>query len=92
MNYQSPESLYELLPAVYRVRDAQQGYPLRDLLSLVSTQAGIVKQDIDQLWDNFFIETCDEWVLGIGRVVDIHPHHALDDALEVYLFAQTSAR
>ncbi len=76
MNYQSPDSLYNLLPTVYRIRDAEQGYPLRAFLRLIAGQVNIVKEDIDQLWDNFFIETCDDWVVPyIGDLVANNPLH-----------------
>ena len=64
------DRLYELLPAVYRERDAAEGYPLQALLRLVADQASILQADIQQLWDNFFIETCDRWVIPyIGALV-----------------------
>jgi len=76
MDYQSPDSLYNLLPAVYRIRDAEQGYPLRAFLRLIASQVNIVKEDIDLLWDNFFIETCDNWVVPyIGDLVANNPLH-----------------
>lgn len=58
-----PDRLYELLPVVYRMRDAEQGYPLRDLLRVLATQANVLEQDIARLYDNWFIETCDDWVV-----------------------------
>jgi hypothetical protein len=58
-----PDRLYDLLPVVYRMRDAEQGYPLRDLLRVLATQANVLEQDIAQLYDNWFIETCDDWVV-----------------------------
>jgi hypothetical protein len=58
-----PDRLYELLPVVYRMRDAEQGYPLRDLLRVLSSQADVLEQDIARLYDNWFIETCDDWVV-----------------------------
>ncbi len=58
-----PDRLYDLLPVVYRMRDAQQGYPLRDLLRVLGTQADVVERDITRLYDNWFIETCDDWVV-----------------------------
>ena len=62
--------LYSLLPAVYRIRDSERGYPLRALLGLISTQAELVKTDIDGLWDDLFIETCADWVIPyIGDLV-----------------------
>lgn len=76
MNYQSPDQLYERLPAVYRIRDAEQGYPLRAFLRIIASQVNIVKEDIDLLWDNFFIETCDDWVIPyIGDLVANNPLH-----------------
>ena len=30
------QKLYELLPAIYRARDAEQGGPLRDLLAVIA--------------------------------------------------------
>ncbi|MGP1666328.1 MAG: hypothetical protein ACTS5I_10565, partial [Rhodanobacter sp.] len=58
-----PDRLYNLLPTIYRMRDAQQGFPLRDLLQLLDTQAGVLRNDIGRLYDNWFIETCDDWVV-----------------------------
>jgi len=66
--------LYSLLPAVYRIRDSERGYPLRALLGLISTQAQLVKTDIDGLWDDLFIETCADWVIPyIGDLVANNP-------------------
>ncbi|HET6553498.1 MAG TPA: hypothetical protein VFG49_08175 [Dyella sp.] len=62
MNSQ-PDRLYDLMPVVYRMRDADQGYPLRDFLRVLSAQADVVEQDITRLYDNWFIETCDDWVV-----------------------------
>ncbi|HEY0614353.1 MAG TPA: hypothetical protein VGC96_06915 [Candidatus Elarobacter sp.] len=59
----APDRLYELIPAVYRSRDAEQGYPLRALLRVVGEQADVVERDIAQLYENWFIETCEDWVV-----------------------------
>lgn len=58
-----PDRLYDLLPVVYRMRDADQGYPLRDFLRVLATQANVLERDIARLYDNWFIETCDAWVV-----------------------------
>ncbi|MEO8809411.1 MAG: hypothetical protein ABI386_04105 [Rhodanobacter sp.] len=58
-----PDRLYDLLPVVYRMRDADQGYPLRDFLRVLASQANVLEQDIARLYDNWFIETCDDWVV-----------------------------
>src|SRR5262249_19545738 len=43
--------------------DAERGEPLRALLAVLAEQAAIVEDDIAQLYDNWFIETCAEWVV-----------------------------
>ena len=65
-----PDRLYELLPVVYRQRDAGQGYPLRALLQVIAEQVDVVQDDIRQLYENWFIETCQDWVVPyIGDLV-----------------------
>lgn len=62
--------LYELLPALYRLRDAERGEPLKALLELVAEQVDILKLTTDGQWDDLFIETCDRWVIPyIGDLV-----------------------
>lgn len=73
----SPDRLYELLPAVYRIRDAQQGYPLRDLLRVIAEQVDILEADITQLYENWFIETCQNWVVPyIGDLIGYQSVHS----------------
>lgn len=55
--------LFDLLPTVYRVRDAAQGDQLRALLNVIEREVDLVETDIARLYDNWFIETCDEWVV-----------------------------
>src|SRR5260370_30867494 len=55
--------LYGRVPAHYRYYDRDQGYALLALLRVVGEQVANVRQDLDALWDNFFIETCDDWVV-----------------------------
>lgn len=57
------EDLYELLPSVYRVRDAEHGYPLKAMVGVLATQADAIALDIEGLYSNWFIETCQEWVV-----------------------------
>ena len=59
----NPDRLYELMPVVYRMRDAELGWPLRDFLRVLARQADVLEQDIARLYDNWFIETCDDWVV-----------------------------
>jgi hypothetical protein len=74
MSRNSPEDfaqrLYSRLPGHYRVYDAERGQPLLALMRVVGAQVANVRQDLDALWDNFFIETCDDWVVPyIGALV-----------------------
>jgi hypothetical protein len=57
------ERLYQLLPSLYRLRDAANGSPLRALLAVIDDQAQALETDIARLYENWFIETCDEWVV-----------------------------
>ena len=57
------DRLYELLPVVYQRRDAEQGYPLKALLRVIGEQVDLVEADIERLYDDWFIETCDDWVV-----------------------------
>ena len=58
-----PDRLYNLLPQYIRARDNAQGEPLRGLLAVISEQVEVVEADIRQLYENWFIETCDDWVV-----------------------------
>jgi hypothetical protein len=103
--------LFQLLPAVYRLRDAQLAQtltlltpaelhdlrnlqaqappltldeqtrlaeltakstrgPLQSLLLVIQEQLGILAEDLDQLYDDQFIETCAQWVIPyIGDLI-----------------------
>jgi hypothetical protein len=75
----NPDRLYELLPALYRIADAQQGGELRALLARITSQADALRDNTQQLWDDFFIETCQRWVVPyIGDLVGNIPLHDLD--------------
>ena len=55
--------LFALLPAVYRTRDAANGGPLQALFAVMAAQSAIVEDNIKQLYDDQFIETCAPWVI-----------------------------
>ncbi len=57
------ERLYALLPAIYRQRDRQHGWPLRALLAAMEDQFQTLLADTEALYDNWFIETADDWVV-----------------------------
>ncbi|MGA7934766.1 MAG: sialidase family protein [Kovacikia sp.] len=58
-----PERLYNLLPGIYQSYDAVQGEPLRALLALLEQELDLLETDTDYLYDNWFIETCEDWVV-----------------------------
>jgi len=69
-----PERLFRLLPAIYRTRDAALGGPLRALLDVLSQQVERVERDIARMYDNWFIETCEDWVVPyLGELVGYAP-------------------
>lgn len=76
MNDSRIDRLYELLPVIYRMRDAEQGEPLKALLQIISEQVNLVEDDIKQLYENWFIETCEDWVVPyIGELIGYEPVH-----------------
>lgn len=75
------DELYDLLPAIYRIRDAELNQPLRALVQVLADQAIVMEEDIAQLYDNWFIETCDEWVVPyIGDLLGVRGLHPIDGA------------
>jgi hypothetical protein len=72
------DALYDLLPALYRLRDVEQGYPLRGLLRVITRQVDGVKRNIDRLWDDLAIETCQPWV--VPYIGDLVANNLLHDA------------
>jgi hypothetical protein len=86
------ETLYKLMPAIYRIRDGEQGdsleavlsgvirqeLPLKALLSVIAEQIAILEEDLAQLYDDQFIETCADWVIPyIGDSVGYHTLHGV---------------
>jgi hypothetical protein len=72
------DKLFELLPSVYRIRDAEQGGPLRELLGVIDEQLAIVRDSLDQFYDDQFVETCAEWLAPyIGDLVGYRPLHGV---------------
>jgi hypothetical protein len=72
------ERLYSLLPTIYRIRDAEEGEVLRALLGVIEEEMQALEQDISGLYEDLFIETCDEWVIPyIGDLLGVHGVHPL---------------
>jgi hypothetical protein len=57
------DRLYDLLPAFDRLRDAEVGGPLQALLGVIGDQAAALEAGIAQLYDDWFIETCQDWLI-----------------------------
>ena len=57
------DRLYDLLPAHVRAQDQLAGEALRALLRVINGQANIVEDDIERLYENWFVETCDPWAI-----------------------------
>lgn len=65
------KNLYDLLPAIYRERDAELGKPLEAVMGVISEQVRVIEDNIDDLYENWFIETCDPWVVPyIGDLLE----------------------
>lgn len=58
-----PDQLYRFLPAVHQIRDGEQREPLRAFLQIIGEQTQEIQDDIEQLYDNWFIETSEDWVV-----------------------------
>jgi hypothetical protein len=73
------QQFYKLLPAIHRIRDSELGEqlaaaagrpgegdsyrPLRQLIEVLAAQATVLEENLDQLYDNHFVETAAPWAL-----------------------------
>lgn len=74
--------IYALLPAIYRTRDAENGGPLQALLTVAARQAAVVEENIRQLYDDEFIETCAPWVIPyIGELIGYNAIYEISGAV-----------
>ncbi len=57
--------LYERLPEIYRVKDKEQTTPdqLKNYLEIVDIIFNAIHENIESLYQDLFIETCDDWVI-----------------------------
>lgn len=63
-----PDSVYALLPEILRERDEREAAtpgssPLRDLMSVIQAEIDALHGGLEQLYDDWFIETCASWVV-----------------------------
>lgn len=71
----STDDLLALVPAVHRTRDADRGV-LAGLLEVLAGQAAHVEDDLVALLDDWFVETCAEWVVPyLGDLLAARPLH-----------------
>ncbi|MGK7918304.1 MAG: hypothetical protein AB4038_22675 [Prochloraceae cyanobacterium] len=81
------ERLYRLLPAIYRIRDyklgnpnqqdGQEPGPLEQFLLALEQELQTLEIDVGDLYENWYIETCDDWVVPyIGDLVSIRELYA----------------
>ncbi len=80
------QRLYELLPTVYRVRDAEGAGgakdELRQLLDVIAGEIAVLEEDLEQLYDDQFIETCAEWVAPyIGDLIGYRTLYGLTEVV-----------
>jgi len=56
---------FERLPEIYRIRDAEQFPPdqLRAYLRAFEHAFGAIHENIEALYHDLFIDTCDDWVI-----------------------------
>ena len=57
--------LYDRLPEIYRVKDEEQHPPdqLKNYLAIIQYIFDAIHENIESLYDDLFIETCDDWVI-----------------------------
>lgn len=74
------DTLYRLLPAIYRIRDADAGEPLKALMQVIAEQMVGLEENLAQLYDDQFIETCAEWVVPyIGDLIGVRGIYQVAD-------------
>lgn len=70
------QTLYDLLPAIYRIRDAEHGFPLKALMEVIAGQAIALDENLAQLYDDLFIETAADWAVPyIGDLIGVRGVH-----------------
>lgn len=72
----TPVPLYQRLPEIYRIRDGELSPPdqLKSYLALFEDVFGSMHGNIEQLYRDLFIETCDPWVIPyLGALLGATP-------------------
>ena len=72
------DTLYKMLPALYRSRDAEGSRALEALIGVLADQIALLEENLAQLYDDQFIETCADWVVPyIGDLVGYRQLHGV---------------
>lgn len=83
------EWLFDSLPEIYQIRDAEQGYPLRAFLAVLGEQGDALWDEALRVYDNQFLETCDPWLVPyLAALLGYRPVHAISSVSERALAAQ----
>lgn len=70
--------LWQLLPAVHRLRDGDAGGVLGELMEVFGDQLDVLAEELAQLYDDQFVETAAPWATPyIGGVVGYRPIHGV---------------
>ena len=48
--------MYDLLPAIDRIRDVEQGEPLKALLTVIAEQVAVLEEDLAQSYDDILLK------------------------------------
>jgi hypothetical protein len=75
------EKIWDWIPAIYKDEDGLAAKPdvLRSIVQILARQAAISRRGIDRLWDDQFIELCDDWAIAyIGDLVGTRLVHELN--------------
>jgi photosystem II stability/assembly factor-like uncharacterized protein len=65
------DRLYNLLPSIYREKDLDRG-ELRSLLAIIGQELGVLEDNVGDLYEDWFIETCADWVVPyIGDLLGV---------------------
>ncbi len=76
------QELWELLPGALRRGDEEAGGVLRAVVEMLAGPADLVAHDIDAMADDWFIETCADWVVSyLGDLVGVEELHPLGGAI-----------
>ena len=89
------DELYRLIPAIYRQRDteirqdiekktgkAQRVGPLEALIEVIAEQVEIIQDNIEMLYEECFIETCNKWAINyIADLLGVKGIRAITDPI-----------